>query len=805
MSDTFIPIDGHRALAPGAQADNGASPEPPPLVEFDTAGRAAVISYSLPESMSYSGRRLVDLGFKGADFVELASPGLGASVARRSDVAALRASASVASTPPEAVVAPRSVVLTPYRGAADAGTRVVDEALAPFPCSAHLASLTWGAVETIAAAGKRAEIYRSIGGALDYRVRPAAIAPGTGSSAGLTRRDDDGGGSGGSTDPLEPPEVTVGISSPGPSSGPLTGPLQLTVTGSADWYRTTKPAVTVQLDAAAPVPVALGANGTFSTLLTLDQAKRYAITVHAVATVLGGSTNVSGNASVDVDVTIPSNPPPARPAPTVTIDEPVGTALIRTDTGKAAFTVAGTVSPNGGNGALHIDVHAGSGTGGSPAPAAGRWSQVVELDGYGDHEVTVTCVNGDNVAAPPVTTTLRLVAKVPALPVDRRLFLVETIALAAVAGDCGAGSVLGSCSLVPGERATMHIETYRKDEKSAKSAQSILDSTASESAADFEQTLSEEQNRRAQATESTSLTLGVEAGAHFGTIANASLRANYTTQANSSREQAVKDLRNAVEKHATKASANRTVNVNTEFTSTSSQGTTEDSKRELANINASRVLSYLMRRIMQERLVVTTITDAKLGYYEQDVLLDAEGKATSIEERYTEYTLPEFADLAAAVLSGGEPAARVAQAKLEEMLSSIVNADGKLISLVDIVTPTKDGQPQPEKRYMRVNPKLSDTWQPRGKTGPTAKVPGIALSRQQIVMRTDGVLVDAILGEGEALDAYSRDLQSVTIAERKVAVERERLAQQIVLSGNDAQAALFAKLFVPEPSPETAP
>ena len=98
---------------------------------------------------------------------------------------------------------------------------------------------------------------------------------------------------------------------------------------------------------------------------------------------------------------------------------------------------------------------------------------------------------------------------------------------------------------------------------------------------------------------------------------------------------------------------------------------------------------------------------------------------------------------------------------------------------------------------MRVSPKVSDTWRPRGQNGPVVKVPGIALSRQQLVMRTDGVLVEAILGEGEALDEYSRDLQSVTIDERQTAIDRERLAQGIVASGNEQQAALFANVFAP--------
>ena len=380
-------------------------------------------------------------------------------------------------------------------------------------------------------------------------------------------------------------------------------------------------------------------------------------------------------------------------------------------------------------------------TAGTPTVQNGKWSQVVQLDGYGDHPITVTCVNGEGIEAPAATVTIRVAETLPALPVDRRLFLVETIALSSFNGDFGAGGILKSLSLGPKEEVEIQIETYRKDEQTERAAQSILDSTASESASDFEQTLSEEQNRRAQGVESTSLTIGAELGARFGTIATASLKSNYATTSNATREQVTKDLRTAIEKHAMKASANRSVNVNHEFTRTSTSGTTETTKRRLVNMNASCVLSYVFRGAVQEKLVVTHMTDARLGYFEQDVVLDANGNAESIRERYAEYTLPEFLDLAAAVLTGGENAARDAQTKLEDMLGSIVNADGLMVSLIEAVIPTKNGQPLPDKRYLRVNPRRFDTWKPRGDTGPTVRVAGIALSRQQLMMRTEGVLV----------------------------------------------------------------
>ena len=45
-------------------------------------------------------------------------------------------------------------------------------ALAPFGLSDRLAALNWADVAQVASSGKRVEVFRSIGGQLDYRIRP---------------------------------------------------------------------------------------------------------------------------------------------------------------------------------------------------------------------------------------------------------------------------------------------------------------------------------------------------------------------------------------------------------------------------------------------------------------------------------------------------------------------------------------------------------------------------------------------------------------------------------------------------------
>jgi hypothetical protein len=76
-------------------------------------------------------------------------------------------------------------------------------------------------------------------------------------------------------------------------------------------------------------------------------------------------------------------------------------------------------------------------------------------------------------------------------------------------------------------------------------------------------------------------------------------------------------------------------------------------------------------------------------------------------------------------------------------------------------------------------------------------------------MRTDQLLCDAILGEGDALDTYSHALQDVAIAERQAAVDernaaiaREKLAQQIVASKDADMAAIYQKIY---PAPLSVP
>jgi hypothetical protein len=83
-------------------------------------------------------------------------------------------------------------------------------------------------------------------------------------------------------------------------------------------------------------------------------------------------------------------------------------------------------------------------------------------------------------------------------------------------------------------------------------------------------------------------------------------------------------------------------------------------------------------------------------------------------------------------------------------------------------------------------------------------VSGPILAVDRHVMRTEGVIVEALLGEGVALDAYATRLQELEVARREAAVayeaaktERAQLLNEVVRNGDAERTKLLADLTCP--------
>lgn len=104
-------------------------------------------------------------------------------------------------------------------------------------------------------------------------------------------------------------------------------------------------------------------------------------------------------------------------------------------------------------------------------------------------------------------------------------------------------------------------------------------------------------------------------------------------------------------------------------------------------------------------------------------------------------------------------------------------------------------------RYWRTRADLIADYKTR--SGATMQVPGIILAEQYNVLRTDGVIIEALLGVGDGLDAYSHGLQDE--ATRAKSLANDAMAAELaydarkrqVIAEKDTVAARLHRLMFP--------
>jgi hypothetical protein len=373
----------------------------------------------------------------------------------------------------------------------------------------------------------------------------------------------------------------------------------------------------------------------------------------------------------------------------------------------------------------------------------------------------------------------------PAQPVPR-LMIVERYRLSSFLGQYGAGRTLNTFTLLPGEKTSITIKSYTKTTTEAEQASSILDSFSDSSADDFEKSLESEQSDRSKQDSATSFEASMEGqyGVSFAT--HVSAKAGFKTSSASSREQFSRSVANATSKHSQTASAKRDVKVDTTNKQTSEAGSEQVVVREIANINVGRTLNFVFRQMLQEFITVIHLVDLKIAYWDGVPQNKREVPLHQLDE-----LLEEFAQDAAA--------AKKLRAAVLDAVRKVVDWQGETQKFVEEHRPFED-----EPAYLRVVPKLGDEY--RDATGNQFAVPGIIVRADKYTMRTEGVIVEALLGQGNALDPYSMSLQQEAVRSKTLqndALEdvaaQAGLGRTVVDTGTPAQAEAFQKVFYAPP------
>src|SRR5215207_7677 len=370
----------------------------------------------------------------------------------------------------------------------------------------------------------------------------------------------------------------------------------------------------------------------------------------------------------------------------------------------------------------------------------------------------------------------------PKEAVKPRLLLVETYRLSSFLGSYGAGRTMQTFSLLPGEKTKINIKTFRKTSAEEKSASSILDSFSKESAEDFESSVSAEQSNKQTQNDSFEYHVDVEASASWG-IGSASVDAGVKDNTNSSREEFAKNMSSATNKHTQKASSKRDVQVNTSSEVRTEVGEETSIERELENINVSRTLNFVFRQMNQEFVSILHLVDVRVGFF------------NGSGELAKEVTLPELRSLLKEFVKD-EKQNEVFDTIKDLLLHNIFDFNGD-------IPQSENGVPFVEERvfddderepgYLRFRKDALSRFQ--DETGNDFVVPGIIVNVDKNVLRTDGVIVEALLGQANALDDFSKGLQDEAVEERKLANERMQTGLEIAKDGPDDAADRFAKVF----------
>ncbi|MGW7386562.1 hypothetical protein [Streptomyces sp. NPDC054794] len=356
---------------------------------------------------------------------------------------------------------------------------------------------------------------------------------------------------------------------------------------------------------------------------------------------------------------------------------------------------------------------------------------------------------------------------------EPQIALVESYRFSSFLGQYGAGRTIKTFSLLPGEKTTISIKTYRKTETDSKSASSVLDSFSKSSADDFENTVQHENSDKQANQKSLEWHVEAEAEGSWG-FASAKVSGGVKGATASQREQFAKNMSSAVNKHAAKASAKRDVQVNTSEEVKTVSGEETSIIRQLENINVARTLNFAFRQMNQEHVTILHLVDVRVAFWNGYGESVREVPLSGLDSLLAAYIKPERRqDLRKIVLA---------------QLSTIFDYKDNLVQPPMV----EEREVASNDRYLRWR-KTSSTY--TDETGNAFTVPGVIMNVDKIVMRTDGVIVDAVLGQGDALDAYSNGLQVQAVRQRQLGNDREALGQKVVTDTDNPKAKIYKDIF----------
>jgi hypothetical protein len=364
------------------------------------------------------------------------------------------------------------------------------------------------------------------------------------------------------------------------------------------------------------------------------------------------------------------------------------------------------------------------------------------------------------------------------------IFIIEEYTTASFLGSYGAGKVIKTMDLLPGEERTYTVTSFRESISTLSRAENVLESFNEDSTREMQNSIDNENSTSATDASAMTHSGGVSVSASgklLGVSAEVSGEYNFSKNNSANRTANVNSVARALDRHVQNSNNHRELNVNTNSTSTLTERNEEVTVRKFQNINKSRVLNIVFRQLLQEYVTITYLSNIRVGftngYTETMQVMDIEEVQTLLD---TVVLAAHHADALGKIL--------MHYCKVRNHAGDYIPfIEKKTISYGDCI----DGFSGTEIFYGKIAGNL-DTYTTGGLSIPIA---GVILNVQKHILRTDSVVADALLGQGEALDCFNMRLQDAEAM--KAHLTNAELLQKMEIIHNQEfdKAGAYKKVF----------
>lgn len=380
------------------------------------------------------------------------------------------------------------------------------------------------------------------------------------------------------------------------------------------------------------------------------------------------------------------------------------------------------------------------------------------------------------------------------------LMLIEVYGFSSFMGNYGVGRTVRTFTLLPGEETKISMKTWRSSEATFQEASSIVDSQSEAASERFADKVQDETSVKSNQSKKEHWYVEAEASASCG-FASASVKGGGGGEYQSGREEFAKRASEATSEHAREASSKRDTSVSSSSEMSVKSGEETMTERVIKNVNMRRTLNFVFRELNQAYDTLVHLKDIRIAF--------TNGRQGSYDEAPVSALRP-FLDKYVAPAQVNA----VAQMVLR-VIGTVFNDQDAPVRAIERFEMTPDGTGWTRSAAAPVAgnfpvPPSDGSWFYRFRRGAleqegaTSPVDGIVQKRNRIVMRTDSVIIEALLGQSDALDSYAMMVQEAAAQSRVLANTRETQAQAMLAAIADPQqrAAAYAAMFnVKPPAP----